>query len=562
MFSKIQMRVVPLLVTLLVVTVLVLAACGPTATPVPTEQPAAQVPTAAPGAATSPTAVPVTAPKVLSIGMHREFGSLDPAAYEGEPEGMAVGVVFDRLVCIGFDKQYHEWLAKSWEVSPDGLVWTFHLRDDVTFHDGTPFNAEAVKFHLDRAVDPATKSQRAGDLLSMYASSEVVDPTTIKVTLKEPYAAFLDALSQPNLGIPSPTAVEQWGAAFEDHLVGSGPFKFVEWQRQNFLKLERNDAYAWGPACAENQGPSYLSELVFKFIPEIETREALLDRGEEIQVVYFPSPGGVERWSADPEHFTVISVVDPGAPWLNTINTAKPPTDELAVRQALNYAVDRETIVNTLLKGITEPTSNLLTPSTLYYNPDAGSQYTYDPEKAKALLEEAGWVDSNSDGIREKNGVNLEVEIFRRAGFQKESYTEIVCSELQAVGFSCKMIEGTHPQRTEFGKSGKYHMVGIAQEQYDPSFLTLWFHSSQVDAFNFAKVQNPELDAVLERADAAMDPAEREAAVFEAQKIIMDNAYVLPFHAPYQMFITTSNVVGLKPDLNAWYPYWQDVDLS
>jgi peptide/nickel transport system substrate-binding protein len=558
MLSKKEMCAVSLLVSLCIVTAMLLAACGPTPTPI--EQPAPLSPTQAPPEETEPAAAPVAEPKVLSIGMHRELGGLDPAVYEGEPEGMAVGAVFDRLVCIGFDNQYHEWLAKSWEVSPDGLVWTFELRDDVTFHDGTRFSADAVKFHLDRAVDPATMSQRAADLLSMYESSEVVDANTIKITLSRPYGAFLDVLSQPNLGIPSPSAVQQWGTAFEDHLVGSGPFKFVEWQRQNFLRLERNEDYTWGPACAENQGVAKLSELVFKFIPEIETKEALLDRGEEIQVIYFPSPAGVARWQADPEHFTIVSVVDPGAPWLNTINTAKPPTDELAVRQALNYAVDRQTIVDTVLKGITEPTSNLLTSSTLYYNPDAGKQYTYDPEKAKVLLEEAGWVDSNGDGIREKNGEVLEVEIFRRAGFQKESYTELVCANLQVVGFSCKMIEGTHQQRTELGRSGKHHMVGFAFEAYDPNFLTLMFHSRNVDAFNFSKIQK--LDAVLEEADAAMDPEKRKAAVFEAQEIIMENAYVLPFHAPYQMFITTSNVLGLKPDLNAWYPYFQDVDLK
>jgi peptide/nickel transport system substrate-binding protein len=224
--------------------------------------------------------------------------------------------------------------------------------------------------------------------------------------------------------------------------------------------------------------------------------------------------------------------------------------------------VDRKTIVDTVLKGITEPTSNLLTSSTLYYNPAAGKQYTYDPAKAAELLQKAGWVDSNGDGVREKNGKPLEVQIFRRATQQRESYTELVCAELQAVGFSCKMIEGTQQQRTEFGRSGQYHMVGFANEAYDPSFLAMMFHSANVNAFNFSKVQNPELDALLEAADSAVDPAKRKEAVFKIQQIVMDNAYVLPFHAPYQVFVVRKNVVGLKPDLNGWYPYFQDVDLK
>jgi peptide/nickel transport system substrate-binding protein len=329
------MRAIWVLISLLMIATMVLSACGPAAGPAagPTA-----VPTKAPA---QPTAVPKVEPKVLSLGMHREFGSLDPAVYEGEPEGMAIGAVFDRLVCIGFDGEYHPWLATKWEISPDGKVWTFHLRDDVLFHDGTPFNAEAVKFHLDRAVDPQTKSQRAADLLAKYASSEVVDPNTIKITLKQAYAPFLDVLSQPNLGIPSPTGVKQWGNNFDDHLVGSGPFKFVGWKRQNYLVLEKNPSYKWGPACIQNQGAAYLDKLMFKFIPEVETREALLDRGEEVQVVYFPSPAGLARWKADPDHFTVISVVDPGAPWMNTINTQKPPTDELAGRLSTTQWIAR-----------------------------------------------------------------------------------------------------------------------------------------------------------------------------------------------------------------------------
>lgn len=533
-----------------VVVVLALGACGQTG---PTEGSPSTDPGTEPSQATQE--------KVINVGIYRGFNGLDPAVYEGEPETMATTMMFDRLVCVDRDAKYHPFLAKSWEVSDDGTVWTFHLRDDVVFHDGTPFNAEAVKFHLDRAVDPATKSEFAAALLAPYESSEVVDEFTIKIVLSSPYGPFLDVLSSGYLGIPSPTAVKQWGDDFENHLVGSGPFKFVEWERQTHLILEKNPDYKWGPACAENQGPPHADKLVFKFLPESETREALFDLGKEVNVITAPTSAGLARWQAEPDKFTIVQMVSPGSTYWNTMNVQKPPLDELAVRQAINYAVDRETIVNTLLKGISEPTTSPLAPTTLYFNPDAGKQYTYDPAKAQQLLEDAGWIDSNGDGVREKDGKDLEVEIFQSANMAKDLYKELMCAQLDQVGFRCIVREAEPALRNELGQSGSVHMVPLSVEGLDPKVLSGPLHSRNVDGFNFCKVQDPKLDALLDGADAAVDPEERRALVMEIQDYIMEQAYVLPVHAPYMVWVTRSEVKGLLPDANGWWPYFQDVDI-
>ncbi len=544
---------------------LVAVACTPAASP--TQAPSGTQPTAAPSGS-QPTAAPAqptqaaAGTKVLNVGLYREMRGLDPAVYEGEPETMATTMIYDRLVCLGSDKQYHPWLAKSWETSDDGKVWTFKLRDDVVFHDGTKFNAEAVKFHLDRSADPATKSLKAGALLEPYEKSEVVDATTIKITLKKAFGPFLDVLAGGYMGIPSPTAVQKYGAQFEEHNVGSGPFKFVEWQRQNYLILEKNPDYKWGPECADNKAAPHLDRLVFKFVPESETREALFDRGEEINAMTHPTPAGLARWQAAPDKFTIWSMMGPGTPWLQDINVSKAPTDELAVRQAMNYAVDRKTIVDTLFKGISEPCYGVLAPTTLYYNEQAGKQYTYDPKKAMDLLEQAGWVDANGDGVREKNGKPLEIEIHLRPDQQKEAYCEIVAQQLAAVGFNCKIRSGTQEQRTQLGQAGTLNGIGVATEGFDPNYLTLCFHSKAYDAYNFSKVKDPELDAALDEADSAVDPEKRKAAMFKVQQIIMDKAYVLPIHAPYFFWVARSNVTGLKGDANGWWPYFQDVDLK
>lgn len=515
----------------------------------------------APPAAAPAKPAPATKAKVLNVGLYRALNGFDPAKYEGEPETMAVNMMFDRLVCIGFDNGYHPWLAKSWDTSSDGKVWTFHLRNDVVFHDGTRFNAEAVKFHLDRAVDPKTKSEKAAGLLQPYESSKVLDESTIEVRLKSPSSAFLDILSSGYLGIPSPTAVQKWGDQFGDHLVGSGPFKFVEWKRQSYISLEKNPDYKWGPSCAENQGPPHLDKLVFKMIPESGTREALMDRGEEVNVVVYPTPASLARWKANSTDFNVLSVVDTGVPYVNTLNTQKPPTDELAVRQAINYAVDRDTIVNTSLKGITVPAYGVLTSSTLDYNPDAGKQYKYDPGKAKQLLEAAGWVDANGDGVREKAGKPLELIVHQQATEQPDMYKELLCSQLAQVGFGCSIREGSQEQRTELARAGAVHMVGFSIEGFDPNFLAFMFHSRGLETFNFSKVSDPKLDALLDEADSATDAAKRKTALFKAQELIMDQAYVVSVHSLYFTWVSRSNVKGLKPDPNAWWPYFQDVDI-
>lgn len=499
-------------------------------------------------------------PKELKVGLYREMRGLDPAAYEGEPETMATEMLFDRLVCLGDDLAYYPWLATDWEISEDGAEWTFHLRDDVTFHDGTPFTAEAVKLQFDRCVDPETKSLKCAMLMAPYESSEVIDDYTIKVKLEAPYASFLDSLSTGYMGFPSPTALEEWGDEFEDHIVGSGPFKFVEWSRQSYLILERNPDYNWGPPCAENQGPPYIDRLIFNFIPEQGTRVALFDRGEEINATVFPLPDALERWKADPDNVTVLGGLDIGTTWLNTINTAKPPTDDVAVRKAINYAVDRETIVNTLLPGIVEPAGTLLTPSTFGYSDYA--PYSYDPEKAQEVLEEAGWVDTDGDGIREKDGEKCAVEVQQRSGQVKDQYKDLLCEYLKAVGIDCKIWEGPQTQRDEFGRAGKVHMVGYAIEDYDPAFLYGMFHSSAVEAYNWCKVENPELDRLLEEQSKAVDPEERKALLEEIQKLVLDEAYILPIHTPYFYWIVRNEVKGLDPGPKLWWPAFQDVRIE
>ncbi|MBV7334504.1 hypothetical protein KFU94_40950 [Chloroflexi bacterium TSY] len=199
----------------------------------------------------------------LVIGIRNvDYDTFDPNVSAFTQAAYVFRNIFDRLIYLDGDANYVSGLATSWEPSEDITWWTLTLRDDVTFHDGTAFNAEAVKFNFDRMVDPATGSKNAGPLLGPYNRTEVVDDFTVTVYFDEPYALFPFALASPFMGMVSPTAVDEYGDAFNEHLIGSGPFKFVSEIPGTEVVLERNPDYNWGPAIF-HEGPAHLDRVVF-----------------------------------------------------------------------------------------------------------------------------------------------------------------------------------------------------------------------------------------------------------------------------------------------------------
>src|SRR5205807_7240018 len=196
-------------------------------------------------------------------------------------------------------------LAESWDVSPDAKAYTFRLRRGVRFHDGTPFGAEAVKFTLDRVVDPATKAGQSHDQLGPYDRTEIVDDSTVKIVMKQPYAPLLTNLNG-YLGIVSPTAVEKMGLAeFARHPVGSGPFMFKEWVPKDHVTLVKNPDYNWGSSYFKHTGPAYLDQVIFKIIPEESVRTGTLKTGET-QIIDEVDPLEYDTLSKDPK-FGIIA---------------------------------------------------------------------------------------------------------------------------------------------------------------------------------------------------------------------------------------------------------------
>ena len=213
------------------------------------------------------------------MGTWDEPISLDPA--NSAAAGLnPLRLLFDTLVVQGSDSTPRPGLAQSWTISDGGKAYTFKLKDNVRFHDGTPLDAHAVKFSLDRATSAQAKANFTISLAGIYQTTEVSDDLTARVVLTQPYAALLDALGEGYHAIVSPAAVATYGRDFDQRPVGSGPYRFREWAPKSHVTIERNPDYAWGAASSKHRGPPYPDQLTFRLVPDGPTRLATLETGE------------------------------------------------------------------------------------------------------------------------------------------------------------------------------------------------------------------------------------------------------------------------------------------
>jgi len=536
------------------VLILVATACGPAS------EPPTVVPTAA--SEESPAAeTPALAGGKLIYGLTLAPSGIDPHVNASSELGIPLTSVYDTLVWQDLGGEFVPGLAKSWEVSDDGLTYTFHLRDDAVFHDGTPFNAQAVKFNFDRIADPALKSQKAIFMLGPYESTEIVDDHTVKVHFKEPYAPFLDSASQVYLGMASPTAVEKWGADYQLHQVGTGPFIMKEHIPQDHLTLVRNPDYRWAPTIFDHQGPAYLEEIEFRFFVEPATRALALEGGEADVMGEIP-PHDAERL-ADNAAFTPLPVAIPGQSLQFFLNTEKAPTDDIRVRQAINYAADKEAIVKAIFKEYSPVAHGPLNAFTIGYDKGVERMYEYDPAKAETLLEEAGWVDSDGNGIRDKDGQPLKLEAYLMGWGYVPEVAQLLQAQLKAVGIEMESQVVAYPAALEAAREGKHNLIPFGLSSSDPDILRTFFHSRNAEGgFNWSKVRDPNLDRLLEDGARTLDPGKRKELYAQAQQLIMAEALILPVRDYVNLNAASATVEGLRYDLRGWFPWLYDAYLD
>lgn len=498
----------------------------------------------------------------LKIATYQEQDSLDANVWTSSSMMRWMTSIYDPLVWEPEPGEFQAGLAEDWEVSDDYTEYTFHLRDDVTFHNGEEFTAEAVKFTLDRIVDPEAKSLRAGEL-SHYEGSEIIDEYTVKVTLSEPDYDFLSLMANHGFAPCSPQAVEEKGSDYAIYPVGAGPFKVEEWPDSKTVVFTRFDDYNWAPEFMENEGRAHLEKITVRMIEEDSTRSVALETGDVDYMDEVPSPD-LEGFQQN----TDIEIVDFVLPGLNTllpINVQTPPTDELAVRQAILYSVDQATINNTVHQGYQEPAYGPISSSTFGYWDGVEDMYPTDPDKAREVLEEAGWSMNDDSGYFEKDGETLEVDHITSSQSAEGGEAEMVQAMLEEAGIKVNLRGMAYEARAELYANDEYNIARIGWPHDDPIFcFNIAFHSKEAyggGQFNRSRVEDEHIDDLIAQAESEPEPEERVPFFHELQEYIMDEALVIPAIDSVQYGAMSTDVKNFTTDnMYRWYLYevWLD----
>ena len=451
----------------------------------------------------------------ITVALQLEPPHLDPtSAAAGAIDSVLYSNVFEGLTRFGPDGSVNPGLAESWDISEDGLTYTFHLHGGVTFHDGTTMDAEDVKFSLDRArAEDSANAQKA--LFGAIADVEVVDPTTVKVTLSEPNGNFLFNMAWGDAVIVAPESIENIKTA----PVGTGAFKFTNWVQGDNITLDRNADY-WGT-------PAKLDHVTFKFISDPTAAFAAM-MAEDVDVFAgFPAPENLPQFEADPRFQVIVGNTE--GETILAINNKLPPLDNVKVREAIAHAINRQEIIDGAMFGLGTPIGTHFAPHHPAYE-DLTDLSAYDPELSKKLLAEAGL----AEGF--KTTLKLPPPSYARRG------GEIVAAQLRAVGIETEISNLEWAQWLEQVFKGKDFGLTIVShtEPFDIGIYARPDYYFQYD--------NPEFQALITTLDKTTDPEKRTEMLHQAQEIISKdyvNGYLFQLATPT---VAKAGVRGLWRD--------------
>ncbi|MBN2510241.1 MAG: ABC transporter substrate-binding protein [Spirochaetales bacterium] len=444
---------------------------------------------------------------------------LDPGRETDGESFYGATAVFDNLVeFVPGKTEVRPALAESWDFADDNLSVTFKLRKGVKFHDGTDFNADAVVFSFERQRDENHPYYNLGpwkywgymDMGNIVDSVEALDDYTVRFNLKKPEAPFLANLAMDFAAIVSPAAVAKLGENFKNNPVGTGPFKFVEWKKDDSIIFERNKDY-WADDV-------YLDRLILKVIPDATARWLALQKGE-VDVIDFPSVEDIPAMKANPD-IQVMQQEGLNVGYL-AFNTSKPPFDNKLVRQALNYAVNKGEIITAVYGEAGTPAKNPLPPTMWSYN-DKVEDYTYDPAKAKDLLAQAGFPDGFQTSL-------WAMPVSRPYNPNARKIAEIMQAQFAEVGVKTDIVSyewGTYLDKTD-SLEHDMAMLGWTGDNGDPDnflWVLLSAPAAEPPAGNIAAWKNAEFTALIKEAKETMDPIQRNALYMDAQLVFKEEA--------------------------------------
>ena len=465
---------------------------------------------------------------VLRVGMQTDPVGLDPHITNATASRNMLENVYDTLVMFDSSLQIVPGLAESWTASDDGLTWTFTLRDGVTFHDGTPLTATDVKFSIQRITDPDIASPRADDF-AVVESIETPDESTVVMNLSEPFSPLLSKLAATLNVIVSEDAVAEFGD-LQENVVGTGPFRFVEYLPQTRMVLERNDDF-WGTDADGNALP-YLDGIEFVFYPDPTARTTAIQTGNADFIEYVPA-ADVEILRADPN----VEVVGGLSANFRSIyfNVEREPFDDVNVRRALSYAIDEQAVVDLALFGTGGvPATGTTIPSSNYYGVTDSPYVGQDLEAAREALAAS----SHPDGFTFDLYVTSTYDFLRTPA-------EVIQSNLAEIGVTVNIVAEDWSIYLPKALEGDFSATILGESgQSDPDdFLFNVFYTD--NGGNFGNFSNPALDALLEEGRQVSDQEARREIYVEAQDIILDQA-------PHTFLFHSSQYEALRPDVRGF----------
>lgn len=467
--------------------------------------------------------------KDLTVAIQNNLTGLDPTNVNDTLSQTSLRLIYQGL--FGFDKdmQLIPLLAESYDSNDDATEFTIKLRKDIKFHDGSDFDAEAVKVNLDRLRDPDNNLSRRS-LVSMIDQVEVVDPATVKLILNDPFGAMIASLAHPGAMMISPTALEEYGDDIDRNPVGTGPFVFTNWAADT-LEVARNDEYWKEPAKVDN--------IIIRSVPESGARMAMLQTGEAQFVPNFPPElMQVVQNNPDLKVETSPSIVE----WYVALNNNKEPLGNKLVRQALNHAVDKEAFCKIVFTGLCKPADSII-PEGLSFHVPAG-EYEYDLDRARELMAEAGY----ADGFSTEMWANSNTESLRAMQFLQQQLAQIdvdvnvVPLEAGVAAQRIWSIESPEDAEVQMYYGGWSSSTGDADWGIRPLLLG---ENSPPEMFNVAYYADDELDTAINGAIGTADPEERAKYYETAQKLAWEGAPWIFLGVTNLVAAQTSDVTGV-----------------
>jgi peptide/nickel transport system substrate-binding protein len=481
----------------------------------------------------------------ITIQLGAEPDTLDPQKAGSAIEDVVGRYFGDGLVALNPAGKIVPDLAKSWTISSDGLLYTFNLRQDVTFQDGAPLDAAAYVATFQRLINPATKAAIQAGRLGSVAAVTQISKYSFSIKLKTIYPFLLFQLSDSGHFSPlSPAALKSEGAGFGRKPVSTGPWQVSQWVTGSQIVLTRNPNYKWGPAFV-HAGPANIGTIVFRIVTNSAAATAAFQSGE-LDVLTVPS-ASVSRIEQNSQ-YTILKSLALQSTFLE-FNVTQAPFTDVRVRQALNYAVNKQEVLQIGLQGLGQPIYGVVQSNMFdYWSGVKSAGYTYNQQKAQALLARAGWTLKN--GVEQKDGKPLS---FTAVVYNPDTFklsAEDVQSQLKKIGVTMNIqlldLNG------EIGavQKGKDQASLFAYAGYSlPDIFYIWFDSSQIGTgFNDSRINDPKLDALIAKLKSTINDKARKAIVAQLERYVINQALWVPLWDPETYTALQSRVKGVFLD--------------